>query len=140
MEKKYFKCILKDCSNLCFNTLIDLVVKHYTSWYDCYVDVMVDYYYIQGSLYVVISSDVENSRELAEILLQEGQEFCPASGTFPEQDLDGQKIAVTRPLFGGSAEISYTELGGNTIYFPTTYKIYYENNGYTIHELDEREF
>jgi hypothetical protein len=115
-------------------------VKHYTSWYDCYVDVMVDYYYIQGSLYVVISSDVENSRELAEILLQEGQEFCPASGTFPEQDLDGQKIAVTRPLFGGSAEISYTELGGNTIYFPTTYKIYYENNGYTIHELDEREF
>ena len=140
MEKKYFKCILKDCPNLCFNTLIDLVVKHYTSWYDCYVDVMVDYYYIQGSLYVVIGSDVENSRELAEILLQEGQDFCPAFGTFLEQYLGGQKIAVTRPLFDGSAEILYTKSEYNTIHFPTTYKIYYENNNYTIHKLDEREF
>lgn len=140
MEKQYVKCILKDCSNLCFETLIDLVVKHYTSWYDCYVDVIVDYYYIQGSLYVVIDSDVENSRELAEILLQELQNFCPASKAFPEQYLSGQKITITQPLFDKRAEISYTELGGNTIYFPTTYKIYYENNGYIIHKIDEREF
>ena len=140
MEKKYFKCILRNCSNLCFDTLIDLVVKHYTSWYDCYVDVIVDYYYIHGSLYVVIDSDVENSRELAEILLQEWQDFCPASGAFPEQYLSGQKISITQPLFDRHAEILYTELGSNTIYFPTTYKIYYEDNGYTIHEVDGREF
>lgn len=140
MEKKYVKCILKDCSNLCFETLIDLVVKHYTNWYDCYVDVMVDYYYIQGDLYVVIDSDVENSYELAAILRQEWRDFCPASWLLSEQDLNGQKITITQPLFDRRAEISYTELGDDNIYFQTTYKIYYENNGYTIHKIDEREF
>lgn len=140
MEKKYVKCILKDCSHLCFETLIDLVVRHYTNWYDCYVDVIVNYYYIQGDLYVVIDSDVENSYELAAILQQEWQDFCPASWFFSEQYLTGQKITITQPLFDGSAEVSYMELEYNTINFPTTYKIYYENNGCTIQELDEREF
>lgn len=138
--EKYVKCILKDCFGLCFETLVDLVVKYHAAWYQYYCDLICDYYYINGNIYVVITSAVENSRELAEILQQEWKDFCPASWFFSEQYLNGQKIVVTRSLCEGCAEILYTELKHETIFLPKIYKIYYENNNYTIHELDEREF